>query len=38
MAYSKKNMKVDSDDNRELVNVIDSHINDSLGFISTETQ
>ena len=38
MAYSKKNMKVDSDDSRELVNIIDSHINDSLGFISTETQ
>jgi len=38
MAYSKKNMKIDSDDSRELVNIIDSHINDSLGFISTETQ
>ena len=31
-------MKVDSDDSRELVNIIDSHINDSLGFIATETQ
>ena len=37
MAYNKKSMDVNSDDNRELVNIIGSYIDDSLGFISTET-
>ena len=37
MAYDKKAMKVNSDDSRELVNVISSYIDDSLGFIQTET-
>ena len=37
MAYDKKMMNKDSDDNRELVNIVESHIDDSLGFISTET-
>ena len=37
MAYDKKTIKVNSDDNRELVNIIGSYIDDSLGFISTET-
>ena len=37
MAYDKKAMKVNSDDSRELVNVIGSYIDDSLGFIQTET-
>jgi len=37
MAYNKKNMKVNSDDSRDLVNVIGSYIDDSLGFIQTET-
>jgi hypothetical protein len=37
MAYKEKTMKVDSDDNRELINVISSYIDDSLGFIETET-
>ena len=36
MAYDKKNMNSKGDD-RELANLIDSHINDSLGFIETET-
>ena len=30
-------MNKDSDESRELVNIIGSHIDDSLGFISTET-
>ena len=38
MAYDKKNMKVDEEDNDSLVNVIGSHIDDSLGFIATDTQ
>ena len=38
MAYDKKKMKVDESDNRELVNIIGDHIDDSLGFIATETQ
>jgi hypothetical protein len=38
MAYDKKNMKVDTEDNDSLVNVIGSHIDDSLGFITTDTQ
>ncbi len=37
MAYDKKAMKVNSNDSRELVNVIGSYIDDSLGFIQTET-
>ena len=37
MAYDKKTIKVNSDDNRELVNIIGSYIDDSLGFIETET-
>ena len=37
MAYNKKTMNKDSDESRELVNIIGSHIDDSLGFISTET-
>jgi hypothetical protein len=37
MAYDKKNMKVNASDNRDLVNIIGSHIDDSLGFISSET-
>ena len=36
MAYDKENMK-SKEDNVELANLIDSHINDSLGFIETET-
>ena len=31
-------MKVDESDNRELVNIIGTHIDDSLGFIATDTQ
>ena len=38
MAYDKKNMKVDGEDNDSLVNVIGSYIDDSLGFIATDTQ
>ena len=38
MAYDKKNMKVNKEDNDSLVNVIGSHIDDSLGFIATDTQ
>ena len=38
MAYDKKKMKVDESDNRELVNIIGDHIDDSLGFIATDTQ
>ena len=38
MAYDKKNMKVNTKDNDSLVNVIGSHIDDSLGFIATDTQ
>ena len=38
MAYNKKTMNKDSDESRDLVNIIDSHINDSLGFIATDTQ
>ena len=38
MAYdNKKTMNKDSDESRELVNIIGSHVDDSLGFISTET-
>ena len=37
MAYDKKKMDVNSDESRELVNIIGSYIDDSLGFISTET-
>ena len=37
MAYDKKSMNKDSDESRELVNIIGSHVDDSLGFISTET-
>jgi len=36
MAYDKENMN-DKEVNQELSNLIDSHINDSLGFIETET-
>ena len=35
MAYDKENL--DSEDNREIINLIESHIDDSLGYISTET-
>ena len=35
MAYDKKNL--DSEDNREIINLVESHIDDSLGYISTET-
>ena len=38
MAYDKKKMKVDESDNRDLVNIIGTHIDDSLGFIATDTQ
>ena len=38
MAYDKKKMKVNESDNRELVNIIGDHIDDSLGFIATDTQ
>ena len=38
MAYNKKTMNKDSDENRDLVNIIGSHIDDSLGFIATDTQ
>lgn len=37
MAYDKKNMDVDSDESRALLNIVESHIDDSLGFIETET-
>jgi len=38
MAYdNKKTMNKDSDESRELVNIIGSHVDDSLGFIATET-
>ncbi len=36
MAYDKENIN-DKEVNQELSNLIDSHINDSLGFIETET-
>ena len=32
-----KDFDVDSEDNTVLVNLVESHIDDSLGFISTET-
>ena len=35
MAYDKE--KLDSEDNREIINLVESHIDDSLGYISTET-
>ena len=38
MAYDKKDMKVNTEDNDTLVNVVSSHIDDSLGFIATDTQ
>ena len=38
MAYDKKDMKVNTEDNDSLVNVVSSHIDDSLGFIATDTQ
>ena len=37
MAYDKKSMDVDSDESRALLNIVESHIDDSLGFIETET-
>lgn len=37
MAYDKKNMDKDSDESRALLNIVESHIDDSLGFIETET-
>ena len=37
MAYDKKKINIDSNDNRELLNLVESHIDDSLGFIETET-
>ena len=37
MAYDKKSMNVSSEDNTVLVNLVESHIDDSLGFITTET-
>ena len=37
MAYDKKSMDVNSDDNLTLVNIVESYIDDSLGFIQTET-
>ena len=37
MAYDKKQMDVSTEDQTTLVNLIESHIDDSLGFISTET-
>ena len=37
MAYDKKKMNADSDNNREMLNIVESHIDDSLGFIETET-
>ena len=40
MDYDKKKIKPnkDSDESRELVNIVGSHIDDSLGYISTDTQ
>ena len=35
MAYDKE--KLDSEDNRDMINLVESHIDDSLGYISTET-
>ena len=37
MAYDKKQMDVSTEDQTTFVNLIESHIDDSLGFISTET-
>ena len=37
MAYDKKMMDKDSDESRELVNIVGSHIDDSLGYVSTDT-
>ncbi len=37
MAYDKKKINANSDDNREMLNIVESHIDDSLGFIETET-
>ena len=37
MDYDKKNMDKDSDESRALLNIVESHIDDSLGFIETET-
>jgi len=37
MAYDKKMMNKDSDESRELVNIVGSHIDDSLGYVSTDT-
>lgn len=37
MAYDNKKMNADSEDNREMLNIVESHIDDSLGFIETET-
>ena len=37
MDYDKKITDVDSDESRALLNIVESHIDDSLGFIETET-
>ena len=37
MAYDKKMINKDSDESRELVNIVGSHIDDSLGYVSTDT-
>lgn len=36
MAYDKNKTDVSPDDERTFVNLIESHIDDSLGFIQTE--
>ena len=37
MAYDKKKMNANSDDNLELINLVEAYIDDSLGFIESET-
>jgi len=37
MAYDKKKMNANSDNNLELINLVEAYINDSLGFIESET-
>ena len=37
MAYDKKMTNQDSDESRELVNIVGSHIDDSLGYVATDT-
>ena len=37
MAYTKEQMEVSPEDNQTFINLVESHIDDSLGYIETET-